>query len=76
MGGGRGKLTCTSTLAIVGIGPTIIKAKNAIPKSNFFIFYPPLSISDIIYKLDVKHENIIHTPPLFFCQTQLVPKLV
>jgi hypothetical protein len=42
MGGGRGILTCISTPAIVGIGTTITNAKSIVPKSNFFIFLPPL----------------------------------
>jgi hypothetical protein len=48
MGGGRGKLMCISTCAIVGIGMTITNAKSIVPKSNFFILLPPLSISDAI----------------------------
>jgi len=41
MGGGGGKLMRISTCAIVGIGTTITHAKSIVPKSNFFIFFPP-----------------------------------
>jgi hypothetical protein len=44
MGGGRGKLMCISTAAIVGIGTTISNAKKNVPRSNFFILLPPSSI--------------------------------
>jgi hypothetical protein len=46
MGGGRGKLMCTSTPAIVEVGTVITNAKKIVPKSNFFILLPPLSFSD------------------------------
>jgi hypothetical protein len=49
MGGGRGKLMRISTCAIVGIGTTITNAKKIVPKSNFFILLPPLSISYAIW---------------------------
>jgi len=48
MGGGRGKLMCISTSAIVGIGTTITNAKSIVPKRYFFILLPPLSFSDAI----------------------------
>jgi hypothetical protein len=44
MGGGRGKLMCISTAAIVGIGTTITNAKSIVPKSNFFILLSPILI--------------------------------
>jgi hypothetical protein len=40
--GGRGILTCISTLAIVGIGTTMTNAKSTVPKSIFFIFFPSI----------------------------------
>ena len=37
MGGGKPILIFTSTLAIVGIGTTVINAKSIVAKSTFFI---------------------------------------
>ena len=44
-GGGRGIPMCISIAAIVGTGTTITDAKSIVPKSNFFILLPPLSIT-------------------------------
>jgi hypothetical protein len=44
MGGGREIPTLISTDAIVMIGNTLTNAKRIIPKSNFFILLPPLSV--------------------------------
>jgi hypothetical protein len=41
MGGGKPILIFTSTLAIVGIGTTIMNAKSIVAKSNFFISLHP-----------------------------------
>ena len=41
-GGGRGNPICISTAAIVLIGKTLINAKRIVPKSNFFIWLPPI----------------------------------
>jgi hypothetical protein len=48
MGGGKGKLKLILTPAIVGIGTTSTNAKSIVPKSNFFILLPPLSITVVI----------------------------
>jgi hypothetical protein len=48
MGGGRGKLTCTSTLAIVEVGTVITNAKKIVPKSNFFILSSPILIRKLL----------------------------
>jgi hypothetical protein len=48
MGGGREIPIPIFTPAIVGIGTTIANAKSIVPKSNFFILLPPLSITDAI----------------------------
>jgi hypothetical protein len=45
MGGGREILTLISTAAIAGIGTTIIKVRNIVPKKNFFILLPPVLIT-------------------------------
>jgi len=48
MGGGSEIPIPIFTPAIVGIGTTIANAKRIVPKSNFFILLPPLSIADAI----------------------------
>jgi hypothetical protein len=42
MGGGREIPIPIFTSAMVGIGTTITNAKSIVPKSNFFIWLPPL----------------------------------
>jgi hypothetical protein len=48
IGGGSETPICTDTCAIVGIATEITNAKSIAPKSNFFMLFPPLSISDAI----------------------------
>lgn len=45
MGGGRGIPILMFTSAIVGLGTTISSARSIVPRSIFFIFMPPLSVS-------------------------------
>jgi hypothetical protein len=61
MGGGREIPILTFTPAIAGIGTTLANAKRIVPKSNFFILLPPLSISDAIFPLEKEYPNNIFT---------------
>ena len=68
MSGGRGILTLTSTLAIVGIGNTSINAKNIVPNKNLFILWPPLSIPDLI-----SGNRRCNDAPLVFLRSFFIP---
>jgi len=43
--GGRGIPILMFTSAIVGRGTAVMKTKSIVPKHNFFISLPPLSVS-------------------------------
>jgi hypothetical protein len=45
-GGGRGIPMCISMPDIVGIGNAITNAKSIVPKSSFFILFPPSSLEN------------------------------
>ena len=61
MGGGKEIPIPIFTLAIVGIGVKIAKAKRIVPKSSFFILLPPLFIIDAIFLLEEEYPNSIFT---------------
>jgi len=58
-GGGRGIPMCISTADIVGIGTTITNAKSVVPKSSFFIFFPPILENGL---LSHTFPEILHHP--------------